>query len=413
MACNGCANHFAFHHQSPVRAADAEPFAAGTQSRRGYSRMGQPTLATVKRLFALSGNRCAYPDCDTPLVEEGGGKVTGRICHIKAQSVGGPRYDAGQSETERHAFENLILMCPTHHDVIDGDVGIYSVDRLRQLKMYHESSRAAIATPLNASDDIAAKFIARVMSAKLRDSPVVTSVNQFGGQTAHSITNINRQVILNKSYSPAQLTLDTFTIDRSQCVYEEHRLNPSRPFWPEEADPVTVRYIPGGMVGRYGREFSSRVEAEEYGDNLRSKYNHYSFYEGAPHTMFFERSRGRVSENPSNYPVFYISLSNYTNSHVVLSSLNATVHQVQPLPSIGESHVLFPQVMYKVAIESREGAYRTPAVPSLKIESGDATAIHVVLEPKVQMIGGYHWFMSLCFNFGRLSVTTDMFAIVM
>jgi hypothetical protein len=347
-----------------------------------------------------------------PLVEEGSGKVTGRICHIKAQSVGGPRYDASQSEIERHAFENLILMCPVHHDVIDADVGKYSVDRLKQMKTCHESSNATL-TPPNASDDIATKLIASATSANLTDSPVVTSVNQSGGQTAHSITNINRQVILNKSYSLERLTLDTFTIDRSQCAYEEHRLDSSRPLWPEEADPITVCHMPGGMVRRYDREFSSIAEAEEYGDNLRRKHNHYSFYEGAPHTMFFERSQGRLGENPSNYPVFYASLSNHTNSHVVLSSLNATVHQIQPLPAIGESHVLFPQVMYKVAIEPREGMYRTLAVPSLKIESGDAAGIHVVLEPKVQMMGGYHWFMSLCFNFGRQTVETDMFAIVM
>lgn len=374
--------------------------------------MGQPTLATVKRLFALSGNRCAFPNCDTPLVEEESGKVTGRICHITAQSVGGPRYDAGQSETERHAFENLILLCPIHHDVIDADVGIYSINRLRQMKTYHESSSVTIAPRLNASDDIAAKLIESVMSATLTDSPVVTSVNQSGGQTAHSITNIDRQVILNKNYSLERLTLDTFAIDHSLCAYQEHRLDPARPFWPEKADPVTVCYMPGGMVRRYGKEFSSGDEAEEYGDTLRRKYNHYSFYEGAPHTMFFERSRGRIRKNPSNYPVFYASLSNHTNSHVVLSSLCVTVHKIQPLTAVGESHALISHVMYKIAIEPREGTYQTPAVPSLKIESGDAAAIHVVLEPKVQKLGGYHWLMSLCFNFGMRSVETGMFIIL-
>ncbi len=129
--------------------------------------------------------------------------------------------------------------------------------------------------------------------------------------------------------------------------------------------------------------------------------------------MFVERSRGQISENPSNHPVFYASLSNHTNSHVVLSSLYVTVNHVQPLPAVGESHVLIPHAMYKIAVEPREGTYQTPAVPSLKIESGDAAAIHLVLEPKVQMLGGYRWFMSLCFNFGRQPVETDMFAIVM
>ena len=56
-----------------------------------------------------------------PLVDEASGKVTARICHIKAQSLRGPRFDAEQTEKKRHGFDNLVLMCPIHHDVIDAD----------------------------------------------------------------------------------------------------------------------------------------------------------------------------------------------------------------------------------------------------------------------------------------------------
>jgi hypothetical protein len=346
-------------------------------------------------------------------VEEPSGKVTGRICHIMAQSAGGPRYDASQSETERHAFENLVLMCPVHHDVIDADLDMYSAQRLRQMKMHHESLSTNRTTAIYASDEIARRLIANSVSANVTDGSVVTSVNQSGGQTAHSIANIRRQVFLGKSYSAGRLTLDTYAIDRSACAYEEHRLNASRPFWPEEADPMTVCYMPGGRVRLYGREFSSRAEADEYGDTLRHKYNHHSFSERAPHTMFLERLHEPISGNPPNYPVFYASLSNHTNSHVVLSALIATVHHVKPLAAIGESHALLPLVAYEIAVPPREGMYRTAAVPSLKIEAGDAAAFHVVLRPKVQMTGGYHWFMSLGFDCGRQSVATEMFAIVM
>jgi hypothetical protein len=78
-----------------------------------------PGAATVKRLFALSGNRCAFPKCTSLLVD--GTKVVGKICHIKAQSKGGPRYDPNQTQVERHGYDNLILMCGRHHDVIDAD----------------------------------------------------------------------------------------------------------------------------------------------------------------------------------------------------------------------------------------------------------------------------------------------------
>jgi hypothetical protein len=48
-----------------------------------------PTTATIKRLFSVAGNRCAFPGCTATLVI--GDTVTAEICHIKAQSGGGPR----------------------------------------------------------------------------------------------------------------------------------------------------------------------------------------------------------------------------------------------------------------------------------------------------------------------------------
>ncbi len=41
--------------------------------------MAEPTEKTIKRLFALSGNICAYPGCSLAIVESVG-TVTGEIC---------------------------------------------------------------------------------------------------------------------------------------------------------------------------------------------------------------------------------------------------------------------------------------------------------------------------------------------
>ena len=51
----------------------------------------------------------------------------------------GPRYDPNQTVEERHAFGNLVLMCPIHHDVIDDDPDSYTVERLRSIKTTHEA----------------------------------------------------------------------------------------------------------------------------------------------------------------------------------------------------------------------------------------------------------------------------------
>jgi hypothetical protein len=104
--------------------------------------MSGPTTATIKQLFAVSGNRCAFPGCNLPLVDLGSGTVLGEICHIKARSSEGPRYDPAQEEKARHAFENLLLLCPAHHKIVDDNPDEYTVEWLLETKARHEAQAA-------------------------------------------------------------------------------------------------------------------------------------------------------------------------------------------------------------------------------------------------------------------------------
>lgn len=132
-----------------------------------------PRTRTVKRLFGVSGNICAFPKCQEPLVV--GDKVTGKICHIKGDKPGSARYDETQSDEERHGFENLILMCGKHHDVIDDDEESYTVGRLERMKAEHE--RTATHIP----DDEAERAATLIVHQQ------VSSVHQSGGITAHTV----------------------------------------------------------------------------------------------------------------------------------------------------------------------------------------------------------------------------------
>ena len=100
--------------------------------------MNSPTQKTIKRLFAVSRNQCAFPGCEIPLVEDSG-TVTGEIAHIKSVSANGSRFDRKQTDEERHSFDNLILLCGRHHRVIDVEVEKYSVKYLLKIKHEHES----------------------------------------------------------------------------------------------------------------------------------------------------------------------------------------------------------------------------------------------------------------------------------
>ena len=99
--------------------------------------MAGPSDKTVKRLFALSRNRCAYPKCETPIVHPSG-TVVGEVCHIKAQSAGGPRFDPAQTEEARHAFANLMLFCSVHHRMVDDQPKTYTAELLVEMKEMHE-----------------------------------------------------------------------------------------------------------------------------------------------------------------------------------------------------------------------------------------------------------------------------------
>lgn len=110
-----------------------------------------PRLSTVKRLFAVSMNRCAFPGCSTPVIDPATQTVLGEICHIHAQSEGGPRFNQDLTEEQIHGIENLILMCGTHHKLIDdpGNEATYSADYLMGLKVAVAQSGSKTETQLS------------------------------------------------------------------------------------------------------------------------------------------------------------------------------------------------------------------------------------------------------------------------
>jgi hypothetical protein len=92
---------------------------------------------TIKRLFALSGNLCAFPGCTRRLVNGKNAKDS-NICHIEAANIGGERYNENMTDDERADYDNLILLCVQHHDETN-DVNKYTVSVLKQMKKNHES----------------------------------------------------------------------------------------------------------------------------------------------------------------------------------------------------------------------------------------------------------------------------------
>lgn len=108
-----------------------------TQSSRSY------TIAVRALLWARSGGLCGFPDCRVKCVEEANenepAAIIGHIAHIEANSDIGPRANPALSPQERNSYPNLILLCPTHHAVVDAHDSTYTVEMLRTWKADQEA----------------------------------------------------------------------------------------------------------------------------------------------------------------------------------------------------------------------------------------------------------------------------------
>nr|VFK18339.1 MAG: hypothetical protein BECKLPF1236B_GA0070989_11393 [Candidatus Kentron sp. LPFa] len=146
--------------------------------------MTSPKTSTIKRLFAVSGNQCAYPGCTAPLVEPTG-TVTGKIAHIKAASENGPRFDESQSEEERHGFNNLILLCGRHHTIIDTEVFDHPAETLIEYKKAHEESGTVEITPHTAS--VAQALLTNYQNIVIQNNTGQVAVNSPGAIQANTL----------------------------------------------------------------------------------------------------------------------------------------------------------------------------------------------------------------------------------
>lgn len=154
------------------------------------------TAPTLKKLFALSGNVCAFPGCTAPIIDDETGIVVGEVCHIKGKSKNGPRYDENQTEAERNSYENLLVMCDPHNKIVDHETtrDKYTVEVLRKMKEEHEAPfkrrltdpRDPRAFDFTLVDQLLmSHFVEHFRNA---GSPITTH-NQSGGQNAHQVIN--------------------------------------------------------------------------------------------------------------------------------------------------------------------------------------------------------------------------------
>lgn len=188
-----------------------------------------PDQVKVK-LWIAAGGRCQYPGCNIALYRD---DVTlaemnrSYIAHIVADSPGGPRGDEVLSPKLAKEFSNLMLLCDTHHRLIDReDVAGHLVELLQRFKKDHEE-RIEHVTGLDSK----------------RKTYVITYAANIGRRKGQIAPEQVRAAVLAQDMYPA--TAGSIDLDMTQNATTDD----SAAFWETEC-----RNIDGFMATRvYGR----------------------------------------------------------------------------------------------------------------------------------------------------------------
>lgn len=92
-------------------------------------------------LWSKAGGYCQNPGCHRDFfVFFGNGSISDleELSHMIGQSKKGPRGESDLDSTERDAYENIILLCPNCHTMIDKNPSQFPVEMLRSWKLQHE-----------------------------------------------------------------------------------------------------------------------------------------------------------------------------------------------------------------------------------------------------------------------------------
>lgn len=100
---------------------------------------------TKLRLFSEAAGHCQRPECLRPLfpAEMGGDRHIAEMAHVIPHGDAGPRHEEKPTgDFEVDTFENLILLCPTCHTIVDKDPDGFSQGTLLRWKSNHLTALA-------------------------------------------------------------------------------------------------------------------------------------------------------------------------------------------------------------------------------------------------------------------------------
>lgn len=226
-----------------------------------------PKQSTIKRLFSMSGNECAFTDCTNPHVIEG--VVVGKIAHIAAAEMDGPRYDVGMTDEERRSFDNLIVLCPTHHDIVDKLPDKYDVAFLMNLKKTHEEKHESnqYSMPEDALDSVVEEMYV-VQSNTLYNGTQNNTQNIIAGEKILDFLGKSPQEA-SESEQASESVASEHEVDESGSLEDINEATQTIPIWvqtiQESSDVISSV---GPVMDRAVKEME---ESDKQGGSLQGR----------------------------------------------------------------------------------------------------------------------------------------------
>src|ERR1700680_5132941 len=118
-----------------------------------------PNQHTKLRLFADSAGFCQRLGCNDRLFIDTKSKNIhiAEMAHVFAANDRGPRANTALSAAERGAFENLILLCPKCHSIVDKAPTDFPDTMLKEWKQRHAERIAVVFGTVQYGDRAAAR----------------------------------------------------------------------------------------------------------------------------------------------------------------------------------------------------------------------------------------------------------------
>lgn len=120
----------------------ARPFLARHGRRCANSEFMSIKQKDIKLLWGRAAERCSFPGCGLKLSQDKNATTEtfplGEQAHIVGKEEGSARSHSILTVEERDSYYNTILLCPTHHTLIDNNPEDYPIEKLHLIKSQHE-----------------------------------------------------------------------------------------------------------------------------------------------------------------------------------------------------------------------------------------------------------------------------------